>query len=260
MTSRRLRGFNSGQSDCGLCSGCLFILKSAFSELDQSIASEHAANADFLGFASDRVINLLHAQELQDQHPVAEIVEHEDQVIVVLERLAFHSWDRFHVILGFLIIEPGNFVLHEASEFHVERRIAFPDGFNDPLQIVLVQFGQFRKSVVCQQVCEFLRLAFVILVINRDHLGAHEQGGFESAMTAHNQTAAVADGDRRTPALFLDDGSEKLYLMGAMLVRVHRVGQQLGRINQGIMGTMDFETHAHLPRVNLDKRRGDMRG
>lgn len=186
-------------------------------------------------------------------------MEHEDQIIVMFERLAFHPWDRFHLILGLFIIEPGNFVFHEASEFHVERRVAFPDGFDDTLQIVLVQFGQFREAVVGQQIGQFLRFAFVILIINRDHLDAHEQGGFESAMPTHNQTAAVADGDRRAPALFLDDGSEKLDLMGAMLVRVDRVGQQLCRINQGIMGAMDFETHVHLPLVNLDRRRGDMR-
>ncbi len=155
--------------------------------------------------------------------------------------------------------ERRGFILHEAGEFHVERRIAFPDRFDDALQIVLVQFRQFQEAIVGQQIGQFLSLAFVILVIDRHHFGAHEQGRLEPTMTAHDQAAAVADGNGSPPALFLDDGREELNLMGAMLVRVDRVGRQFGRINQGIMGAVDFEAHACLPRVNLDRRRGDMR-
>jgi hypothetical protein len=78
-------------------------------------------------------------------------------------------------------------------------------------------------------------------------------------VSAHDQAAAIAHGDWSPPALFLDNGGKKLDLMGAVLIWVYRVGPELGRINQGIMGAVDFETHVRLSRVNLDRWRGNMR-
>lgn len=56
------------------------------------------------------------AHELQGEHPISEIVEHEDQVVVVLERLAFHAGNRLQILRIVLILEElSNLVLHEAG-------------------------------------------------------------------------------------------------------------------------------------------------
>ena len=79
----------------------------------------------FLGFAADGIIHFPHADELESQHPVAEIVEEKDNVIVVLECLAFHAWNGFEVFFRVALIkEAGYLVFHEARQFDVERRVA----------------------------------------------------------------------------------------------------------------------------------------
>lgn len=92
----------------------------------------------------------------------------------MLERLDLHARHRLHVVFRLLLIEPGNLVVHETGEFHVERRVAFADGFYHALEVVLIQLREFREAVVGQQVREFLRLARVVLIIHRHLLRAHE--------------------------------------------------------------------------------------
>lgn len=75
---------------------------------------EDAAEADFLGFAGDREIHFADAEELEREHPVAEVVKKEGEVVVVLERLNLHARNGFHVVLRLRIVETGDLVLHEA--------------------------------------------------------------------------------------------------------------------------------------------------
>ena len=133
---------------------------------------EHAAEADLLRSARDRVVNFPHTHELERLHPVPQIVEHEDKVVVVLERLAFHPRDRFQFLLGVLLVvhELADLVLHETGQLDVEGRIGVTDRAQDPPQSILVEFGEFRESVVGQQVGEFLRLAGVVLLVNVEQI------------------------------------------------------------------------------------------
>jgi len=76
---------------------------------------EDAADADFLCGSCDRVIHFPHAHQLERLHPIAQVVEHEDEVVVMLERLAFHAGDRFQILRIFLILKQlANLVLHES--------------------------------------------------------------------------------------------------------------------------------------------------
>ena len=168
----------------------------------------------------------------------------------MLERLDFHARHRLHVVLGLLIVETRNLVLHEAGQFHVEARIALADAFDDALEIVLIQFREFREAIVSEQIGEFLRFARIVLIIHRHFLRAHEQRGFEAAVAADDQAAAFAHGDRPAPALLLNDGRKELNLMRAVPVRIHGVRLELGRIDEGIVGAVDL----HLDR-RVSKRR-----
>ena len=127
---------------------------------------------------------------------------------MVLERLNLHARHRLHVVLRLLIVEARDLVLHEAREFHVERRVTRSNAFDDALQIVLIQLGQFREAVVGEQVCQLLRVACVVLIIHWHLLRAHQQRGFETPVTAHDEAAALAHRDRPAPALLLNDGRE----------------------------------------------------
>ena len=133
---------------------------------------EHAAEADLLRSARDRVVNFPHTHELERLHPVPQIVEHEDKVVVVLERLAFHAGDRLQFLLGVLLVvhELADLVLHEAGQLDVEGRIGVSDRAQDAAQSVLVEFGQFREAVVGQQVGEFLRFAGIVLLVNVEQI------------------------------------------------------------------------------------------
>ena len=126
----------------------------------------------------------------------------------MLERLNLHARHRLHVVLRLLIVETRDLVFHEAGEFHVERRIARADAFDDALQIVLVQLGEFREAVVGEQVGEFLRVARVVLIVHGHFFRAHQQRGFETTVAAHDEATAFADGDWPAPALLLNDGRE----------------------------------------------------
>ncbi len=158
----------------------------------------------------------------------------------MLERLNLHARHRLHVILRLLIVETGNFVLHEAGQFHVEARIALADAFNHTLQVILIQLREFREAVIGEKVGEFLRLARVVLIIHRHLLSTHEQRGLKATVPADDQPTALAHGDRPAPALFLNDGGQKLNLMRAVPVRIHRVRLERSRIDEGIVGAVDL--------------------
>ena len=164
----------------------------------------------------------------------------------MLERLNLHAWHRLHVVLGLLIVEPRDFVLHEAREFHVERRVALADALDHALEVVLIEFRQFREAVVSEQVREFLRLARVILVVHGHLVCAHEQRRFETTVSTHDQAAALAHRDRPAPALLLNDGGKKLNLMRAVPVWIDRVRLELGRIDEGVMRAVDFHDARRL--------------
>ena len=111
---------------------------------------EYTAEADFFGSAGDRVVNLTHPHELKDLHPVPQVVEHEDEVIMVLERLALHLRNRFDFILWIVrfVHQLADFIFHEAGQLDVEIRICVGDGFEHPAQVILVEFCEFREPVV----------------------------------------------------------------------------------------------------------------
>ena len=167
----------------------------------------------------------------------------------MLERLNLHARHRLHVVLRLLLVEPGNLVVHKAGEFHVEAWVTLADGFDDALQVILVQLCQFGEAVVGEQVREFLGLARVVLIIHRHLLRAHEQCSFQPPVSANDQPAALAHGDRPAPALLLNDGGEKLNLMRAMPVRIHRVRLERRRIDESIVGAVDL--HARPVLSNL---------
>ena len=167
----------------------------------------------------------------------------------MLERLNLHARHRLHVVLGHLVVETRDFVFHEAGEFHVERRIARTDAFDDALQIVLVQFGEFREAVVGEQVCQLLGIARVVLIIHGHLLRAHQQRGFEATVAAHDEPAALAHGDWPAPALLLNDGCEKLNLMRAVPVRIDRVRLERRRIDEGIVGAVDLHAARRMSKA-----------
>ena len=154
---------------------------------------------------------------------------------MVLECLNLHARNRLHVILGLLIVETGNFVFHKSGQFHVEGRVTFTDGFDDALEVVLIQLREFREAVVGEQIGEFLRVAAVVLIVHGDFLRAHQQSRFESSVTANDEPAALADRDRPAPTLLLDNRGQELDLMRAMPVRVFGIRLQGRRINESIM-------------------------
>ena len=201
---------------------------------------EHTAEADFLGFAGDREIHFADAEELERQHPVAKVVKEKGEIVVMLERLNLHARNGFHVVLRHLVVETRDLVLHKAGQFHVEGRVALSDAFDDALQIVLIQFREFREAIVGEQVGEFLRLTPIILKIDGDFLRPHEQRGLKATVAAHNQPAAFAHRDRPAPALVLNDRREKLDLMRAVPVRIDRVRLERRRIDEGIVGAVDL--------------------
>ena len=154
---------------------------------------------------------------------------------MVLERLNFHARNRLHVILWLFIVEPRNFVLHEARKLHVEGWVTFTDGFDHALEVVFIQLREFREAVVGEQIGEFLRVAAVVLIVHGDFLRAHEQSRFEPSVAAHDEPAALAHCDRPAPALLLDNRGQELDLMRAMPVRVFGIRLQRSRINESIM-------------------------
>ena len=206
---------------------------------------EHAANADFLGGSGDAVIDLAHTHQLQCLHPVAKIVKHEHEVVVMLEGLAFHAWNRFQFIGGIPLLEQlANLVLHEPCEFEIEGRIAVLDGLQEALQFIFIKLREFSQTVVREQIGEFLGFTGVVLLIHRDNLTANQQCGLQSAMTANDEPTAFAHRDRIAPALFLDDRRQQLDLMGAVLIRVARIWLQRIRVHQFGVGAVNGDAHA----------------
>ena len=206
---------------------------------------EHAANADFLGGSGDAVIDLAHTHELERLHPVAQIVKHEHEVVVMLEGLAFHARNGFQFIGRILVLEQlANLVLHEPGEFEIEGRIAVLDGLQEALQFVFIKLREFRQAVVRQQIREFLGFTVVILLINRNDLTANQESGLKPTMAANDESAAFANRDRVAPALLLDDRRQQLDLMGAVLIRVARIGLQRVRVHQLGVRAVNGDAHA----------------
>ena len=210
---------------------------------------DDAAEADFVGSAVDRVVNLTHPHQLEHLHPVPQVVEHEHEVVVVLECLAFHPWDHFNFILGIcsVIHQFADFVLHEAGELDVEIRIRGGDGFENLPQIVLIEFGEFREAVVGEQVGQFFRFTGIVLFVHGDRRTTNQEGRFQTTMSTDNQPRPLRHGDRIAPALFIDDRGEKLDLVGAVPVRIHRVRLELIGVNEGGVGAMDWDGHVPAP-------------
>ena len=210
---------------------------------------DDAAEADFVGSAVDRVVNLTHAHQLEHLHPVPQVVEHEHEVVVVLECLAFHPWDHFNFILGIcsVIHQFADFVLHEAGELDVEIRIRVGDGFKHFAQVVLVEFGKFREAVVGEQVGQFFRFTGIVLLVHWDRRTTNQESCLQTTMPTNNQPRPLRHGDRVAPALFIDDRGEKLDLVGAVPVRIDRVGFQRVRIDEGGVGAMDWDGHVPAP-------------
>ena len=89
ITRRRLNGASSGQSFGE--SRLIFAGGSAASEVEDSFSMEHTAEADLFGFAGDREIHFADAEELEREHPVAEVMKHENEIVMVLECLDLHA-------------------------------------------------------------------------------------------------------------------------------------------------------------------------
>ena len=210
---------------------------------------EDAANAEFFGGSCDGVIDLAHAHELEHLHPVAQVMEHEDEVIVVLEGLALHLGNDFEVVGSLVLVEQlADLIIHEAGEFEIKTGVTLLDRLEQAFQLALVEFGEFRESVVSEQVSEFFRLGGVVLLIHGHRLAANQEGGFQSTVATNDLAAAVGDGDRIAPALLLNDGGQQLDLMGAVTVGIGRVRLKRVRIGQPSMGAVNGDAH---PRRNV---------
>lgn len=215
---------------------------------------DDTAEADFFGSAGDGVVNLSDPHQLKCLHPVAQVVEHEDEVVVVFERLAFHAWNRFHFVLriGFFIHELADLIVHESSELEVEAWIGFANRFENPAQFVLIKFSQFRQAVVGQKIGKLFRLTRIVLLVHWDGFTPNQKCGLQAAMPANDQPGALGDGDGIAPSLLLDNRREKLDLVGAVTVRVNRVGFQRVWIQEAGVGAMHGNAHAHCPAVNRE--------
>src|SRR2546426_7619115 len=78
---------------------------------------DDSSYSDLLGFAADAEIDLRDLEQLQHAQPVADVLEHEHQVVVVLECLKLHLRDRFELGDFFLDCgEPGNLVFGESGQ------------------------------------------------------------------------------------------------------------------------------------------------
>ena len=217
---------------------------------------DDAAEADFFGSAGDGVVNLADPHQLECLHPVAQVVEHEDEVVVVFEGLAFHAWNRFKFILrvGGFIHELADLIVHESGELEVEVRIRFANRFENPAQFVIIELGQFREAVVGQKIGKLLRLTCVVLLVHWDCFATNQKRGLQAAMPANDQPGALGYGDGIAPTLLLDDRREKLDLVGAVAVWVNRVGFQRVGIQEAGVGAMHGNAHAPCPAVNYRPR------
>ncbi len=171
-------------------------------------------------------------------------MKHENEIVVVLERLNLHARHGLHIVLRLLVVESRDLVFHEAGQLDVKVRVALADAFEQSFQLVLIQLGQLCETVVGQEIGEFLGFAAIVLEVHGHLHCAHEQRGFEPSVAAHDQPTAFAHGDRAAPALFLNDGREELDLMRAMPIRVLGIRLQCRRIDEGVVRAVDL--HAQL--------------
>src|SRR6266700_7726330 len=78
---------------------------------------DDSSYSDLLGFAADAEIYLRDLEQLQHAQPVADVLEHEHEVLVALECLKLHLGDRFE--LGDFLLDgskPRNFVFGESGQ------------------------------------------------------------------------------------------------------------------------------------------------
>ena len=188
----------------------------------QSFSINHPPDSDLRRLAADRVVNLRYANQLDHPEPVANVAEHEDEVVVVLERLDLHRRHLGQVLNGILDAgQGGEVLLGEPGEPDV-----VADGLQllqDGEQLALVRLRQLGKVVVGNHVRQLLGLAPVLLLVHR-HLGnPHQEGCLKAPMTAHNQTGTGRNRDRRPPPVPLDNGSYRGDLGCAVPVGVFRV-------------------------------------
>ena len=73
-------------------------------------------------------------------------------------------------------------------------------------------------------------------------------------MAAHNLTAALGKGDGIAPALLLNDGSQKLDLVGAVAIGVGRIRLERIGIGQPGVGAVDGDAHT-LDRVSKQRQK-----
>ncbi len=205
---------------------------------------EDAADAEFFGGSCDRVVDFAHTHELEHLHPIAQVMEHEDKVIVVLKGLALHLGNDFEVLCRLFILEEfADFIVHEAGEFEVKAGVTLLDRFEQAFQLALVEFGKFRESVISKQVGEFLRLGGVVLLIDGHRLTSDQQCCLKPTVAAHNLAAALGERDGIAPALLLNDGSQQLDLVGAVPVGVGRIRLERVGIGQTSVGAVNGDAH-----------------
>ena len=171
-------------------------------------------------------------------------MEHEDQVVVVLEGLALHFGNDFEVVGSLVFVEQlADLVVHEAGQFEVKGRVALLDRFEQALQFAFVEFGEFRETVVGEQVGEFLRLGGIVLLIDWHHLAADQQRRLQSTVASYDLAAALGERDGIAPALLLNDGSQQLNLVGAVTVGIGRIRLERVGIGQTSVGAVDGNAH-----------------
>ena len=132
---------------------------------------DDSSYSGLLGFAADAEFDLDDLEQLQHAQPVADVLEHEHEIVVMLARLKLHLWDGFQLGNFFLDGgELGNFVLGESGQADI-----MTGGLNflqHADQAVLVDLGQFRKVVVREHIGKLGLFACVILKVHRDLLAA----------------------------------------------------------------------------------------
>jgi len=125
----------------------------------------------------------VYLEQLQHAQPVADVLEHEHEVVVVLELLKFYLGDAFE--LGDFLLhsgEAGNFFLGESGQADiVAGGLKFRPHANEA---VLVDLGQLGKMIVREHVGKLGLLPRVILEVHRDLLAAEQQRRFEPPLAS----------------------------------------------------------------------------
>ena len=145
-------------------------------------------------------------------------------------------------------------VLGVAAEH--ERDLAGVDVGENLGEHLVVSGGKLRDAVVSRQIGQLLGLAGVVLIVDRGVGQVVELRGHEAAVALGDEPAALADGDRGTPARRSDDRGEELDLLRRVLVRVLRVRPEVFDRHDGVMGA----EHGDAVGVCLRLRCGDVLG